>query len=129
MIPRTSLIPVFVLAASSAVCAQDWGPTSTRHGVDRYHWRTVDANMSSDEYETAYRRNLRQVRNILKSYSKDALTSMGVPEAGINFMSAAVGLAVHDARFHLNKSKTLALELKDVANDDRTLFLGVKVDW
>ncbi len=129
MFPRTSLISVFVLAASSAVCAQDRGPSSTRQGVDRYQWRTVDANMSSDEYETAYRRNLRLVRNTLKSYSKDALASMGVPEAGINFMSAAVGLAVHDARFHLNKSKTLALELKDVANDDRTLFLGVKVDW
>jgi hypothetical protein len=122
-------MPVFVLAASSAVCAQDWGPSTTGHRVDRYQWLTVDANMSSEEYEVAYRRNLRLVRNTLKSYSKDALTSMGVPEVGINFMSAAVGLAVHDARFHLNESKTLALELKDVANDDRTLFLGVKVDW
>lgn len=129
MIPRTSLIPVLVLAASSAVCAQDRGPPSTRQGVDRYQWRTVDANMSGDEYETAYRRNLRLVRNTLKSYSKDALASIGVPEVGVDLMGAAVGLAVHDARFHLNKSKTLALELKDVANDDRTLFLGVKVDW
>ena len=129
MIPRISLMPVFVLAASSAVCAQDRGPSNTGQGVDRYQWRTVDAAMSSEEYEAAYRRNLRLVRNTLKSYSKDALTSMGVPEVGVNFMSAAVGLAMHDARFHLNESKTLALELKDVANDDRTLFLGVKVDW
>jgi hypothetical protein len=44
-------------------------------------------------------------------------------------MGAAVGMAVRDARFHLNESKTLALELKDVADDNRALFLGIKMDW
>lgn len=129
MIRRPSMISAFVLAASSAACAQDWGPSTAGHAADRNQWRTVDAGMSSEEYQTAYRRNLRLVRNTLKSYSKDALTSIGIPEPGINLMSAAVGLAVHDATFHLNKSKTLALELRDVADDDRTFFLGVKLNW
>jgi hypothetical protein len=123
------MILALLLAASSAAYAQDWSASATGHGVNRHQWRTVDANMSSDEYETAYRRNLRLVRNTLKAYSKDALTSIGIPEVGINFVSAAVGLAVHDTRFHLNKSKTLALELKDVADDGRSLFLGFKVNW
>jgi hypothetical protein len=85
--------------------------------------------MTPEEYETAYRRNLRLVRNTLKSYSHEAFASIGVPEAGIEFLGAAVGLAVRDARFPLNESKTLALELKDVADEDRTLFLGIRMDW
>jgi len=129
MIPKRSLILLLVLAASSAVGAQDWGPAPTGRGVDRNQWRTVDANMTNEEYQTAYRNNLRLVRNSLKSYSKGTLVSLGVPEAGINFVSAAVGLAVHDARFHLNKSKTMALELKDVAGQDRSLFLDVEFNW
>ncbi len=129
MIRRASMISAFVLAASSAVSAQDQGSSATGHGVDRHQWRTVDASMSSDEYEAAYSRNQYLVRNTLKSSTKNALTSAGIPEAGINFMSAAVGLAAQDARINLNESKTLGLELKDVTGGDRTLFLGVKFNW
>ena len=129
MIPKKSLVMPLVLAVTSAVGAQDWEPAPTGRGVDRNQWRTVDVNMTNEEYQSAYRNNLRLVRNSLKSYSKDTLVSLGVPEAGVNFMSAAVGLAVHDARFHLNKSKTMALELKDVAGQDRSLFLDVEFNW
>ena len=39
------------------------------------------------------------------------------------------GLVASDARIHLNESKTMALELKDVADGDRTLFFGIKMGW
>lgn len=125
----TRMLSAFLLAASSAVCAQDRSTFLAERAVERQQWRTVDTSMSTEEYETAYRRNLRVVRNTLKSYSKEAFASVGVPAAGVEFLGAAVGLAVRDASFHLNKSKTLALELKDVADEDRTLFLGIKMDW
>lgn len=125
----TRTLSAFLLAASSAVCAQDRSIFLNERAVERQQWRTVDRTMSPEEYETAYRRNLRVVRATLKSYSKQAFASIGVPDAGIEFMGAAVGLAVRDARFHLNKSKTLGLELKNVTDDDRTLFLGIRTGW
>ena len=124
-----TLSAFLLLAASSAACAQDSSLFFTERTAESQQWRTVDTTMTPEEYETAYRRNLRLVRNTLKSYSQEAFASIGVPEAGIEFMGAAVGLAVRDARFHLNESKTLALELKDVADEDRTLFLGIRMDW
>jgi hypothetical protein len=125
----TRMLSAFLLAASSAVCAQDKSTFLAERAVERQQWRTINTNMSPEEYETAYRRNLRVVRDTLKSYSKEAFASMGVPAAGVEFMGAALGLAVRDARFDLNKSKTLALELKDVADEDRTLFLGIRMNW
>ena len=38
-------------------------------------------------------------------------------------------LPVRDARFHLNRRKTLAVEVRDVMDGDRTLFLEFKRRW
>ena len=125
----TRMLTAFFLVTSTAVWARDASTFHPERAVEKHHWRNVDTTMSADEYETAYRHNQRMVRDTLKSYSKEALASFGVPEAGVELMGAAVGMAVRDARFHLNESKTLALELKDVADDNRALFLGIKMDW
>jgi hypothetical protein len=120
---------VLLLAASSSVCAEYPVASGTDHEFERRPWRTVDANMSPNEYRDTCRENQRLAQDTLMFYSKRTFTSIGVPEAGIEFMGAAVGLAMHDARFHLNKSGTVALELKDVADKDRTVFLGIKMAW
>ena len=86
-------------------------------------------SVSMQEYEATYSRNLRFVGNNLESYSKHALGLIGIPEQGVNLMGAALGMAINGARLNLNKSKTLALELKDAGNSDRSLYFGIKLDW
>ena len=99
-------------------------------GGDSLHWREFDASMSDEEYRDACRDNQRYIRKFLTTYSKATMTSMGVPKAGVNFMGAAAGLAAgQDAKFYLNDSKLFAVELKDATEEDRAIFLGVKVDW
>jgi hypothetical protein len=44
-------------------------------------------------------------------------------------MGVALGLAFSDPKLNLNKSKTLALEIKDAGDSDRSFYLGVNLDW
>lgn len=129
MILYKRTVLVLLLTACSAVGAEYAGASGPDREFERRPWRKVDANMSPDEYRDRYRENQRLARETLTFYSKRTLTSIGVPEAGVEFMGVAVGLAMNDAKFHLNTSRTVALELKDVADKDRALFLGIKMDW
>ena len=86
--------------------------------------------MSQDDYRYSYRHNQRIVRNFVKSYSESTLTSIGVPKTGVKLMGAAAGLAAgQDAKLYLNKSKLMALELRDATESDRALFFGFSLDW
>ena len=76
-----------------------------------------------------YSRNQKVVLKNLRSYSENALESIGIPEQGINLMGVALGLAFSDPKLNLNKSKTLALEIKDARDSDRSFYLGVNLDW
>jgi hypothetical protein len=129
MIPNERTVLVWFLTASSALCAGSPGAFAADREFERRPWRKVDANMSAHEYRATYRKNQRVARDTLVFYSKRTLRSIGVPDTGIEFMAAAVGVAMHDARFHLNESRTVTLEVKDVTDKDRALFLGIKMDW
>jgi len=86
--------------------------------------------MTAGDYRSSYRHNQRIVRDFVKSYSESTLTSIGIPETGVKLMGAAAGLAAgQDARLYLNKSKIMALELKDATESDRAVFIGIKLDW
>ena len=86
--------------------------------------------MSAGEYKGSYRHNQRIVRDFVKSYSDSTLTSMGIPKTGGKLMGAAAGLAAgQDARLYLNKSKIMAIEVKDATENDRAVFFGIKMDW
>jgi len=86
--------------------------------------------MSEGDYRNSYRHNQRIVRDFVKSYSESTLTSMGIPKTGVRLMGAAAGMAAgQDARLYLNKSKIMALELKDATANDRAVFFGIKMDW
>ena len=96
----------------------------------RHDWQTVNGDMSPGEYRNSYRHNRRIVRDFVESYSESALTSIGMPKSGIKLMGAAAGLAAgQDAKLYLNKSKLMAIELKDATEDDRAVFFGIKLDW
>ena len=60
----------------------------------------------------------------------NALKSVGVPKQGIEIVGATLGAVYNNgAKMNLNKSKTLALEVKDMMGSDRALFFGVKLGW
>ena len=124
------LCSILVLTVSSAVCAEDSGLLSLGQPNDRHKWQMFDDSMSPAQYRDAYRHNQHLVLDYVKTYSKDTLRSIGIPRTGINLMGTAAGLAAgRDAKFYLNKSKLLALEVKDATDSDRSLMLGIKVDW
>lgn len=129
MIRTMAITSAFLLMANSIVHAEDREYSFLNLGVDQQHLHRVDMSMSLREYDDISNRNLRFLRKNMRSYSENALAVIGMPEQGINLMGAALGLAFNDSRLNLNKSKTLALEIKDVSESDRTLYLGVNLDW
>lgn len=78
--------------------------------------------MSSEEYREAFRHNRRLVRDTLRN----TITSLGVPGTGVDLMGAAIALAVDDPSLHLNK--TMALEFKDLAKEDRRVDFRINFD-
>ena len=129
MIRAITVVSVILLAASSIVHAEDGESALLNWGYKQQHFQRADMNMSTREYEETYRRNRSFVGNTLGSYSIHTLGLIGIPEQGVNVMGAALGMVINGARLNLNKSKTLALELKDVSDSDRTLYFGVNLDW
>ena len=129
MIRAITVVSVILLAASSIVHAEDGESALLNWGYKQQHFQRADMNMSTREYEETYRRNRSFVGNTLGSYSKHTLGLIGIPKQGVNVMGAALGMVINGARLNLNKSKTLALELKDVSDSDRTLYFGVNLDW
>lgn len=120
----------FLLTACCSVYAADRGSQSSGHKPDRHEWQSVSGEMTAGDYRSSYRHNQRIVRDFVKSYSESTLTSIGIPETGVKLMGAAAGLAAgQDARLYLNKSKIMALELKDATESDRAVFIGIKLDW
>ena len=116
--------------ACCSVCAADSGSQTSGDKPERREWQAVSGDMSTGEYRSAYRHNQRIVREFVKSYSESALMSIGIPKSWVQFTSAAAGLAAgQDARFYLNDSKIMVLELKDATEDERAVFFGIKIDW
>ena len=70
------------------------------------------------------------IRRAVTDYSRHELRSLGVPEAAVSLMGVAARLAVdQDAKFALGNSKLMAIELKDVAADERSVLFGIKLRW
>ena len=97
--------------------------------VQRSQWRAVDAEMSREEYKNAYRKNRRILVKTVSNYLERQFTALGVPEMGVNLAAKTIGFAVSGAKINLNESKTMALELRDVTQEDRGVYFRVKLDW
>jgi hypothetical protein len=131
IIRRSATISALALLASAQLHAEEVTFSFGESTIDRPHeWQTFSTGMSDQQYRSVYRHNKHRISRFVKSYSKNALLSMGIPKTGIKVLGVAAGLAANrDATLYLNKSKILALQFKDVVNDDRTMFLGLKMDW
>jgi len=134
---RTIIIVLALfLSSNPLVHAEDSIDPFLNTGLDSFQWgfrqpqlQGVDTNVPLDEYEAASRHNRKVVRNSLRTFARDSLELMGIPEQGVNVIGAAVGLATSGAKLDLNRSKTLKLELRDLNDSARTLYFGVNLDW
>lgn len=97
--------------------------------TDQLQLRTVGTQMSTQEYRAAAHRNQRILRKALRSYLEGTITSLGVPQQGVEYAGAAIAFAVNGAKLNLNDSKTMSLELSDPVRDDRALFFKVHLNW
>jgi hypothetical protein len=125
-----------MLLTTLAAHAQDNSESLTGTGLEPHRWvfkqqqlQDVDMNAAPHEYAALTRQNQKLLKNTLKSYTHNTLKSIGMPEQGISFVSGAVGLVTQGARLNLNQSRTLALELRDVNDSERTLYFGVTLGW
>jgi hypothetical protein len=125
-----------MLLTPLAAHAQDNSESLTGAGLESHQWEFkqqqfhgVDMNAAPHEYEALTRRNQKMLKNTLRSYTRNTLKSVGIPEQGISLVSSAVGLVVQGARLNLNESRTLSLELRDVNDSERSLYFGVSLDW
>ena len=125
MTRSTILILIGLFAMNPALHAQDSFFASLQHEADRDQWRQVGADMSPAKYRDALRHNRRLARDRLA----ETIVSFGVPKMGLNIAGAAVALAVDDLKLPLNKSKTLALQIKNVTGESRSAQLRFKFDW
>lgn len=135
MLKSFSIIPVAVPAIALLMSAQLYAEEPAfsigQSSIDKpQHWQTYTDGMSDQQYRNAYRNNQRRISRFIKSYSENALLSAGIPETGIKVIGVAAGLAANrDATLYLNKNHILAVQFKDVVNDNRALFFGIKMDW
>jgi hypothetical protein len=92
--------------------------------------RSVDATMTADEYRDAYRSNQHRIRRFIKSYSENSLISLGIPRQGVHALGILAGAAVtQEASLYLNSGKSMAIDIKDAAQDDRAVFFAIKHRW
>ena len=129
MIRTITIASAILLTAISIVHAADREIALPNLGSKHMYFQGIDMNTSPREYQETYNRNRRIVSKSLRSYSINALEVTGIPRQGILLMGAAYDLATDGARLDLNKSKTLALELNDVGNSERAMYLRVNLDW
>ena len=129
MIRTITVVLVFLLATSSIGHAEDRESSLLNRGYKYQQFQRPDMNMPTREYEETYSRSRIFVNDTLSSNSKHAPGLSGIHEHSVNLIVDALGMVINGARLNLNKSKTLALELKDVSDSDRTIYFGVNLDW
>lgn len=126
----SALLIVATTLSMSASATEPVVGTPSGKERDRYLLRNVHADMTETEYRRAYRNNRGQIQNFIEDYSESSLTSLGLPRKGVHLIGAVAGAAItQDATFYVNKSKLMAVEIRDAAEDDRSIFFGLKVDW
>jgi hypothetical protein len=129
MLRTSGWVIALLLAVSNTAYAEDGDTPLLNIGTDRDQWRPVNPQMTPEDYRESSRNNLQLARRTLASYSQESLTSLSMPEMGINLVGTAVGLAAGTASFNVNKSKTMAVEFENLAEDKRALMFRVKIDW
>jgi len=127
MIDRKRVIPTLLLGMPLVVAS-----TIVRSATpdEQLALQPVDANMTADEYRQTCRDNQQHIRKFIESYSESTLMSWGVPKKGIGVLGAVAGAAVtQQATLYLDADKSFAIDIQDMAQDDRAIFFAIKHNW
>lgn len=125
-----SLFGAAALICGASVVAQQL-PTAVEGlaPADEKRWQPVAHDMSPQEYSDSSRQNLRLIRKTAREYILQASAAAGLPKQGVELTGAALGLIVEGAKINLNESKTMAVRLDQVADDDRAISIRFKLEW
>jgi hypothetical protein len=129
LIYQRIIISALLLLVSSALNAEERGALLLNLSQGQEYLRSTDSSQSLQEYEQIATHNRKFVLRNLASYSEKALEMMGISEEGIDLMGTALGIAFTNSKLHLNKSKSLVLQIKDATDSERTLQLGIELQW
>ena len=129
LIYQRIIISALILLVSSTVNAEERGTLFLNMSQDQEYFHSTDSSQSLQEYEEISTHNRKFVLRNLASYSEKALELMGISEEGIDLMGTAFGIAFTNSKLHLNKSKSLVLQIKDATDTERTLQLGIELHW
>lgn len=95
-----------------------------------FHWQHTDTHISSDKYKQTSSHNKRLLHRAIKDYLGTKFTSLGVPRSALMLSEIAIILALEqDAKLNLNDNKTMAIVLKDLNNEDRSILYRMKFSW
>ncbi len=129
MILKT-LLSLLLLVMTAVVDAQERDTTGAQATPEHSSWRTVSVDMSPDEYKQVYRKNRRSLRRFFKSHATSSLASLGISETSIGMLGAAAALALdQDTKLSLNRSRTLAVHLSDMTQEERAVQIGYTLHW
>jgi hypothetical protein len=123
------VIAAFLLAVSPILHAEDQYADLLNLEFKQQTLHGIDANESLQDDEKLFRHNRHYLSDMLKSYSQQTLSFIGLPDQTAKFMGATIGFVTRGAKLDLNDSKTLAIEFKDVVTHDPALYFGYKLDW
>jgi hypothetical protein len=120
---------LLTIAATCSQAQQNPGLMGDLFRTDKHQWHQIDTRMSPHRYQAAAKNNQRLLRKSAQQLLENGMTAFGLPKEGIMITGAVVGLAIDGGKFHLNESKTLALELDEMVSEDRALTFKLKLRW
>ena len=129
MILKT-LLSILLLVTTVVVGAEERDKMGSATTSERSPWRTVNADMSPDEYRQTYQKNRRLLLRTFKSHATEALSSLGASKKSIGMLGAAAALALNqETKLSLNSSRTLAVHFNDMAQEERAVQIGYTLRW
>jgi len=121
------ILSLLVWNSAGAGPALSVGESSTQ---SRYDLTGYQSSMDADEYRNTYQENRHRLQKYITHQSEDSLVSLGLSRNNVHMLGAIAGAAAtQNARVYINDSRSLAIDVKDAAAEDRAVFLGVKIDW
>ncbi len=89
----------------------------------------TDVKLSPESYERAAHRNQRILNDAINGFLTDKLDSMGNTGNALKYTGIAAYVAVKGAKLHLNDSKTMAIEVNELADSDREISYRINISW
>lgn len=98
--------------------------------LDTYQWNYTDNQFHSNRDKLSRNDSINLLRKAAEGYLESKFTSLGVPQRALSLTGAAIVFATgQDAKFHLNESKTMSLQVKDADSNNRAILYRLKYSW